>query len=160
MKKSSNRENYTLTAWRRLSSFAGGKWLFGRIVCWKAPYFATIRPQFVDVRPGHCEVRMKIRRAILNHIGTVHAIAMCNLAELAGGTMTEVTIPGTHRWIPAGMSVEYLRKAQTDLVAVAIYEFPSFSEVATEVRVPVSLLDTRGEIVFHAEIRMHVSMKA
>lgn len=34
---------------------------------------------------------------------------MCNMAELAGGTMTEVTVPSTHRWIPKGMTVEYLK---------------------------------------------------
>jgi len=56
---------------------------------------------------------------VLNHIGTVHAIAMCNMAELAGGTMTEVTVPATHRWIPKGMTVEYLKKAETDLIAIA-----------------------------------------
>lgn len=44
---------------------------------------------------------------------------MCNMAELAGGTMTEVTVPSTHRWIPKGMTVEYLKKAETDLIAVA-----------------------------------------
>lgn len=37
---------------------------------------------------------------------------MCNMAELAGGTMTEVTVPSTHRWIPKGMTVEYLKKRQ------------------------------------------------
>jgi hypothetical protein len=32
------------------------------------------------------------------------------MAELAGGTMTEVTVPTSHRWIPKGMTVEYLKK--------------------------------------------------
>ncbi len=56
---------------------------------------------------------------MLNHIGTVHAIAMCNMAELAGGTMTEVTVPSTHRGFPKAWTVEYLKKAETDLIAVA-----------------------------------------
>jgi Domain of unknown function (DUF4442) len=41
------------------------------------------------------------------------------MAELAGGTMTDATVPNTHRWIPKGMQVEYLKKANTDLVAIA-----------------------------------------
>lgn len=53
---------------------------------------------------------------MLNHIGTVHAIAMCNMAELAGGTMTEVTVPSTHRWIPKGMTVEYLKRQKQTLL--------------------------------------------
>ena len=44
---------------------------------------------------------------------------MCNMAELAGGMATEVTIPADARWIPVGMTVEYLRKARGDLRAVA-----------------------------------------
>ena len=38
---------------------------------------------------------LRKRRAVLNHIGTVHAIAMANLCELACGMLMEVTIPTT-----------------------------------------------------------------
>ena len=69
---------------------------------------------------------MQKHRAVLNHLGTVHAIAMCNMAELAGGTMTDATVPKTHRWIPKGMQVEYVKKATTDLVAIATPAEPNF----------------------------------
>ena len=36
--------------------------------------------------------------------------AMCNMAELAGGLMTDVSIPQGSRWIPSGMTVKYLKK--------------------------------------------------
>jgi acyl-coenzyme A thioesterase PaaI-like protein len=98
------------SVWRRVSGWPGGRWLYSRLVCWKAPYFASIRPMFVDLQAGRCIVRMRKRRAVLNHIGTVHAIAMCNLAELAAGTMIDSTLPPSHRWIPKGMTVEYLRR--------------------------------------------------
>ena len=62
---------------------------------------------------------MTKRRAVTNHIGTVHAIAMCNLAELAAGTMTEISIPPSMRWLPKGMAVEYLKKAESDVEALA-----------------------------------------
>lgn len=146
-------------AWERLSSLPCGKWLFTRAVCWKAPYFASIRPLFVDLRPGHCEVLLRKRRRVLNHLGTVHAIAMCNAAELAGGTMTDVTVPTTHRWIPKGMNVEYLRKATTDLRATAKLDpIPDFNE-AQEVPVTVEVTDTSNEIVFRAVITMWVTPK-
>ena len=63
----------TLGLWQSFSSKWGGKWAFSRLLCVKAPYFGSIRPRFEDLQPGRCEVRMRKRRAVLNHIGTVHA---------------------------------------------------------------------------------------
>ncbi|WP_299018285.1 DUF4442 domain-containing protein [uncultured Photobacterium sp.] len=71
-----------------------------------APYFSTIKPQFLELKPGYTEVAIKKRRKVTNHINTVHAIAMCNMAELAGGIMTDVSVPTKCRWIPVGMTVE------------------------------------------------------
>jgi acyl-coenzyme A thioesterase PaaI-like protein len=149
--------NALLATWQRLSRLPAGKWAFTRAVCRQAPYFASIRPRFVELRPGYCEVRIRKRRAVENHIGTVHAIAMCNLAELAAGVMTDVTLPATHRWIPKGMTVEYLRKAETDLRAVAdLNPLPAFA-AATDLPVTVNVLDTGGQVVFRAVITMWVS---
>jgi acyl-coenzyme A thioesterase PaaI-like protein len=133
--------------------------MFSQLVCLKAPYFGSIRPRFVELRPGYCEVRIKKRWAVLNHIGTVHAIAMCNMAEIAGGIMTDVTIPTTHRWIPKGMNVEYLKKAETDLRAVAeLTPIPTF-EKAAELPVTINILDTKDQVVCRAVITMWVSPK-
>jgi acyl-coenzyme A thioesterase PaaI-like protein len=148
-----------LSLWQRCCGLPGGKWLFSRLVCARAPYFGSIRPCFEALRPGRAEVRIRKRRAVLNHLGTVHAVAMCNMAELAAGTMTEVSVPPTHRWIPKGMTVEYLRKAETDLIAVAELDpLPAFG-AAAGLPVPVIVRDTHGEEVFRAIITMWVSPK-
>jgi len=146
-----------LSLWSRLSAWPGGKRLFSRIICLKAPYFSSVRPRFVDLRPGYCEVAIRKRRAVTNHLGTVHAIAMCNMAELAAGIMSEATVPSSHRWIPKGMTVEYLKKAGTDLRAVAsLPAAPAFG-AAAELPVPVTITDSRGEEVCRAVILMWVS---
>lgn len=147
----------TLAIWRRCASVPGGKWVFARLVCLKAPYFDTIRPRFQELRPECCRIAIRKRRAVLNHIGTVHAIAMCNMAELAGGTMTEVTIPVTHRWIPKGMTVEYLKKATTGLVAVATPAAPADWSTPGEYLVNVTVTDLGGEAVLRATITMWVT---
>ena len=145
-----------LIHWKRLHSRPLGKWLFSRLICWKAPYFATIAPRFEELGPGRARVSMKKRRAVTNHIGTVHAIAMCNLAELAAGTMTEVSIPSSMRWLPKGMTVEYVKKAQGDIEATAtvgaIAEGPG-----REVPVAVEMKDGAGEVVCRATITMWVA---
>jgi acyl-coenzyme A thioesterase PaaI-like protein len=149
--------NAAMALWTRLSGIPGGKWLFSRLICFKAPYFASVRPAFVALRPGYCEVTLAKRRAVTNHLGTVHAIAMCNLAELAAGIMCEASVPASHRWIPKGMTVEYLKKAGTDVRAVAaVTPLPEFGG-AFEMPVPVTLTDTSGRIVCSAVITMWVS---
>lgn len=149
----------TLSMWQRISKWVGGKWVFSQLICLKAPYFASIHPRFEVLRPGYCEARIKKRRSVLNHIGTVHAIAMCNMAELAGGMMTDATIPVTHRWIPKRMSVEYLKKAETNLRAVAeLTPIPIFGDAA-EFPVTVNVLDTSNQVVFRAVITMWISPK-
>ena len=52
---------------------------------------------FVELKPGYAEVRLPFRREVTNHLGSVHAIAMCNAAELVAGTMTDVSIPAGSR---------------------------------------------------------------
>ena len=90
-----------------------------------------------------------------NHIATVHAIAMCNLAELAAGTMTEVSLPRSMRWLPRGMTVEYLAKAKTDLTAIADGSAVDWSAMG-DIAVPVDLFDTAGNKVCAARITMNV----
>ena len=120
-----------------------------------APYFATIEPLFIDLRPGHAEVRIRNQRKVHNHIGTVHAIALCNGAELVAGTCTDVSIPEGARWLPVGMTVQYLAKAKTDIRVVTEAESVDWS-VAGNVDVPVAAYDTEGVKVFSAVITMNV----
>jgi uncharacterized protein (TIGR00369 family) len=145
-----------LDAWEKLQKLPFGRFFFSRFICFKAPYFASISPRFQELRPGFARVSMRKRRAVTNHIGTVHAIAMCNLAELAAGTMTEVSIPRAMRWLPKGMQVEYLRKAQGDVEATARVEAVS-EGAARDVPVSVDIKDGRGETVCRAVITMWVS---
>lgn len=150
--------NATLSSYRRLEKLPLGKRLFSAAVCLKAPYFQSIRPLFVDLQPGRSVVSMRKRRAVLNHIGTVHALACGNLCELAAGTVMEASVPTNMRWIPKGMDIQYLAKAETDLVAraEAPLEYPA---TASEVQVPVQVTDRNGREVVHAVIRMWVSPK-
>ena len=150
-----------LSLYRRLTRWPCGRWLFARAVCFKAPYFATISPRFVRLEPGVCEVAIRDRRRVHNHIGTVHAIALCNLAELAAGVMTDATIPASMRWIPKGMSVEYLKKATGPLQGVATPDI-AVVEAAAGYDLPVTVVvkDRSGEAVFRARIAMWVSPRS
>ena len=145
-----------LKQWQRLSGSAAGRWFFSRAVCLRAPYFGSIKPVFDILEPGRAAAHMKKRRAVTNHIGTVHAIAMANLCELVAGTLTEVSIPASMRWIPRGMEIGYLVKAETTVTAAA--DFPVIDDAsAQDVVVPVDVTDQHGTVVVHADITMYVS---
>ena len=150
-----------LSQYRRITRLPAGHWLFSRAVCLKAPYFATIAPRFVALEPGRCEVRMRDRRRVHNHIGTVHAIALCNLAELSAGVMTDATIPAGMRWIPKGMTVAYLKKAVGTMHAIATPDVAAV-ESAQGYAWPVSvrITDPAGDAVCQASIMMWLSPRS
>jgi acyl-coenzyme A thioesterase PaaI-like protein len=135
-----------------------GKWLFAEIVCLNAPYFGTIEPRFQELRPGFCQVSMRKRRRVLNHIRTVHALAIGNLCELAAGMMMEATLPVELRWIPRGMTIEYLNKAKSDVTASARLDKTRFSP-GENVGVPVTVVDADGLEVVRAVITMYISQR-
>ncbi|MEA1079862.1 hotdog fold domain-containing protein [Marinobacter qingdaonensis] len=128
---------------------------FSAMVCQQAPYFSTIAPELVELKPTYAEARMPFRKEITNHIGTVHAIAMCNAAELVAGLMTDASIPAGSRWIPQGMAVQYLAKAKTGLRAVADGSDVDWDSPGEKV-VPVTLYDESEQAVFTAAITMNV----
>ena len=84
----------------------------GRIISLYAPYFASIRPRITTLEPGRCQTEMSDRRSVRNHLGSIHAIAVCNLIELTMGLTIESALPDHLRWIAKGMEVKYLKKAR------------------------------------------------
>ena len=150
-----------LQLYQKISRQPFGHWLFSRMVCFKAPYFGSIKPRMTVLQPNRAEATIAHRRSITNHLGTVHAIALCNLAEFTGGLMTDASIPASMRWIPKGMSVEYLKKAVGTMRATATPAFPP-RESAEGYELPFEVVveNPQGEAVFKATIAMWVSPKA
>lgn len=149
-----------LQIYRKLNRKPLGQWLFSKLICFKAPYFGSIGPRVLVLEPNRGEARIAHRRRVTNHLGTVHAIALCNLAEYIGGLTTDVSIPHSMRWIPKGMTVEYLKKAVGTMRAVATPAFPPHeSTEGYELPMDVSITNPQGDAVFRARISMWISPK-
>jgi acyl-coenzyme A thioesterase PaaI-like protein len=146
---------------RRLARLPFGERLFSFGYQLAAPYFLTIPARLVLVEPGRAEARMWQAPWVRNHLGTVHAIALCNLAEYTMGAVAEASVPATHRWVPKGMSVEYLALARGAMHAVATLELPA-SDLGDGIELPVavSVRDGGGTEVFTATIRIWVTARA
>jgi acyl-coenzyme A thioesterase PaaI-like protein len=150
--------NSVLNIYATCLKFPFGKWIFSKMICIKAPYFGSIKPLFVELQPGYCKIHLKKRRSITNHLGTVHAIAMCNVSELAAGTMLEASIPKHMRWIPKGMTVSYQKLAKTNLIAECRASVTAMNQ-SGEFPMEIEVRDEGGDEVFHATITMHLSEK-
>ena len=127
----------------------------------QAPYFATVRPRFTVLEPHHVELVIPKRRRVHNHLGTVHAIALCNGLEAAMGALAEASIPADRRWIPQGMEVTYTAKATTDVTCIAETDPEQWTGAMPDsgqdlpVRVRGQLAD--GTVVIEGTIRLWVT---
>jgi acyl-coenzyme A thioesterase PaaI-like protein len=145
----------TLVDWQKRSPTRFGRWLFTRALCRRAPYFASLKPCFLELRPALCVVVMPRRSATGGPAGAVHSLAIANLCELAVSTVTEVTLPPGMTWQSRGMTIEYLRRAESDVTATARLDKTEWGE-AQNVAVPVSAVDRNGSEVVRAVITMRV----
>ena len=135
-----------------------GKGAFSLAMGLKAPYFLTIVPSLVELRPNYAEVRIRKWWGVHNHIGTVHVIAVANGLELAMGALAEATVPTQLRWIPKGMSLEYLALADSTLTATAQTDPADWLEPG-EVPVRVQATRSDGTVVVAGAITLHTSHK-
>ncbi len=145
-----------LGLYRSLARLPKGRTVFSVVFARKAPYFRTIRPRFLDVRPHRAELVVADRRRVHNHIGTVHVIAICNGLEAAMGALAEATVPVGKRWIPKGMRVEYVGKATSDIVCVAQTD-PADWESGPDVPVRISAARDDGSVVVQGVIDLWVT---
>lgn len=114
--------NDVLFAFKTLKNVRGGLTLLSKVVSRVAPYFQTVNPIIQKLDLNVCEASIKKSKSIENHIGTVHVIAICNGLEFVMGVLAEASVPQHLRWLPKGMSVNYVAKADSDIKLVATIE--------------------------------------
>lgn len=150
-------DNYLLKRYQRCLTYPAGRWLFSTLFARKAPYFATIKPRIEQLQPNFCQLTFKKRKAVQNHIGTVHAIAVCNGMEMAMGAVAEASIPKQLRWLPKGMTVEYLAKTNSDVTIEAHASKETWQPGDQPIRVEARRAD--GTVVARGQIMLYISTK-
>lgn len=158
LKVSSSSRNSVRDLWDRLRGVPGGKLIFSRLASEAAPYTATIRARVEDLRRGHAEVSMRDRYRVRNHLQSVHAVALVNLAELTGNLALAYSLPDDARFIVSGLSIDYIKKARGKIRGVCDCPVPESSE-RKEYEVLVSLQNEAGEEVARATLRSLVGPK-
>ena len=143
-------------SWNRLSRLPGGRWLFGRMLSRIVPYTGTIRPRFLEIGPGIARVAMRDRRAVRNHLQSIHAIALANLAEVASGVAMVVALPDDVRGIPIRLSIDFIKKARGELVAQCRCEVPTVY-APVEIDLHPEIRDASGDVVARATVRWRLA---
>lgn len=139
------------TAWDGLSPLPGGRRLFSRVVGRAAPYTGTMGAEVVELSRGRSKVVLRDRRAVRNHLRSVHAIALANLAELTGNVALAYSLPDDARFIVAGLSIEYLKKARGKITGTCELE-PITSSDRRQYEVVVEMRDESGEMVARSHL--------
>lgn len=140
----------TLSLYEKFAKYPMGNTIFSKALSFRVPYFSTIYPRVTELRSGHCEVEIKDRRSIRNHLGSIHAGALCTLAELTGGLAVEATLPSNLRWIPREMTVRYVKKAKGRLLGRCSIDPGAL--VPGDIDVPLEITNDSGETVLNAVI--------
>jgi len=141
-----------LQLWRRLRPLPGGRWMFARIFAWLVPYSGSVRPRILVLEPGHAEVEIPDRRANRQHLGSIHAIALLNVAEQASGLAMLSGLPDGMRGIVTQISIQYLKKARGAIRAVSHVVAPTITG-DVEFDVTADCFDRAGDLVARATVR-------
>jgi acyl-coenzyme A thioesterase PaaI-like protein len=150
--------NLIRDAWDRLGKLPGGHRLFSALVGRMAPYTGTIGAEVIDLALGKSRVVLRDRKKVRNHLRCIHAIALANLAELTGNVAIAYSLPDDARFIVAGMTMEYVKKARGTITAECECPVPADSE-RREYDVPVTMRDAAGDEVARATLRTLVGPK-
>lgn len=145
--------------WDRLSRLPAGRWIFSRLLRLMVPYTGTIKPTVLELRTGYARVEMRDRRGVRNHLRSIHAVALLNIAEAASGLALVYSMPDGMRGILVGMSIEYMKKARGTLVAECHCEVPAPGP-RRELELTVEVRDAAGDVVARARPRWLVESAA
>lgn len=150
--------NVVRELWDLLSPLPGGKQIFSRAIGMAAPYTGTIGAKVELLRKGYGEVRMLDKPSLRNHLSSIHAVALANLAELTGNVALAYSMPDDARFIVAGLSMEYLKKARGTIRGIC--EVPNIeSSERKEYAIEVSMRNSAGEEVARCVLRSLVGPK-
>jgi len=117
-----------LKAVQQFSAIPGGQFILGKLIARKIPYSATIGARIITLKPGYAKLILKDKKAIRNHLNSIHAVALTNFGELTSGIALNTSLSTDVRGIVTHISTDYLKKARGTLIAECRCEPPTVTK--------------------------------
>jgi acyl-coenzyme A thioesterase PaaI-like protein len=140
-----------VSRWNRHKDSAIGRWLFSRGLGRFAPYTGTIGARVKTLEPGRSLVTMRDRKAVRNHLNSIHAVALTNLIELTGSLSIIASLPPETRMIPIRLETDFIKKGRGLMTAEASCVIPASNEKA-ELPATVVIRDDAGDEVARGRV--------
>ena len=144
--------------WNRLSPLPGGRHVFSRLLGRYIPYSGSIGAHIEALSPGHARLSLQDRAGVRNHLKSVHAVALMNLAELSSGLALISGLSDRERGIVTKFEIEFLKKARGKLTSECRTQIPKITG-RLEYLVPVEIKDGSGDVVCRARAHWTLDLK-
>ena len=82
-------------------------------------FAGTAKVEILEMTQTRLHARIRNRKIVQNHIGSLHAAAMALLAESVTGLVVGMNVPDNQTPVIKLMKIDYVRRAKGDLEAVA-----------------------------------------
>lgn len=112
-------------------------------------YVGTSGVKCLDLTTKRSVFFIKNKSKVRNHIGGVHAAAMALLAETATGMLIGMNIPADKIGVIKTLKVDYLKRVEGDLTAVATLTDEQVQQISTtekgDTEVQVTITDSANK---------------
>lgn len=137
--------------WDALNKIPFGKRIFDLMIKLYIPYTGSMSAHVQELRPGYAKVCLRDRRKVRNHLNSVHAVALANLAEYTGNLALVCGMPEDARFIVKNISIDYLKKARGTLTGECQAPIVSNNQ-KQEFSVYVTIKDSEGDVVVNGKL--------
>ncbi len=136
--------------WGFCQKLPAGPLLFSKGLRFFNPYTGTLGARILEISPGFCKSQLKERRAIQNHVNSIHVAAMFNLAEMTSGIALLTQLPPKARGIPFRVNIDVIKKGRGLITCTSKVE-PITSNEKRDHKVTAMIHNEAGEEVAKLE---------
>lgn len=138
--------------WQWLEKKPLGRWLFNQLIPFINPYTGALKARILEIDRGYSRLELNDRRAIRNHLNSIHAIALTNMGEFTSGIALISLFTDNMRGIPKEINIEFIKKARGRLIAECKTSLPDF-ESELEHTVTAEIKDGENDLVARVNVK-------